>query len=364
MDGDIGGAFAIKPDQMQVVNPVLIIVFIPLFDAFVYPLLARIGLKRPLQKLTVGMILVAVSFAMSAFLELKLESLDPIVPKIGEAQLRVFNGMPYGGDWVLNTKHEVLHEIRVPSMGLVEIKHVPLRHAEAIQYTASETQSRDAILHGVFNLKPAQADSFFITNRQQRVQIVEYLDAPGKPSQDQPMLRVLFTAMSSSVATNRTILLRSHTTGLERKIASDSLALQALGAGQYAVYVDGQLVDDGLSIYTGGVYTYLLSEQSYGKYVSLTVFSKSYIQCFLMCFASFTDIHSAHHRRTKHHSHVVAIAAIFRCHRSGDHVLRNRTGVLVHRGAGYNEISAASVLAIDRYGWEHNCCHCGAFTFL
>lgn len=73
MKGDIGFA-EILPDQMQVVNPILILAFIPLFDSCMYPLLAKCRLlKTPLQKLTVGMLLAAVAFCISAILELQLE---------------------------------------------------------------------------------------------------------------------------------------------------------------------------------------------------------------------------------------------------------------------------------------------------
>ena len=36
MNGDIG-FYTIKPDQMSVINPLLVILFIPLFEAVVYP---------------------------------------------------------------------------------------------------------------------------------------------------------------------------------------------------------------------------------------------------------------------------------------------------------------------------------------
>lgn len=48
MDGEVG-FFTIKPDQMQVINPLFIILFIPLWDLFVYPMLEKVGIKRPLQ---------------------------------------------------------------------------------------------------------------------------------------------------------------------------------------------------------------------------------------------------------------------------------------------------------------------------
>lgn len=51
MDGEVG-FFTIKPDQMQVINPLFIILFIPLWDLFVYPMLEKVGIKRPLQVFT------------------------------------------------------------------------------------------------------------------------------------------------------------------------------------------------------------------------------------------------------------------------------------------------------------------------
>ncbi|GAB0094457.1 hypothetical protein DMENIID0001_097630 [Sergentomyia squamirostris] len=96
MNGAVG-PITIKPDQMQVINPLLILAFIPLFDFVLYPVLAKIGLKRPLQKLTVGGILAAVAFTISGLIELKLESLDPVTPKSGQAQFHLYNSMkcPY-----------------------------------------------------------------------------------------------------------------------------------------------------------------------------------------------------------------------------------------------------------------------------
>lgn len=76
MDGRILG-FTIKPDQMQVVNPVLILAFIPLFELFIYPALKTIGVKRPLQKLVIGGFLAALSFVLSAVVESKVQVRDP-----------------------------------------------------------------------------------------------------------------------------------------------------------------------------------------------------------------------------------------------------------------------------------------------
>ena len=105
MNGEtFGGLFTILPDQMQVANPVLILLFIPLFDYVIYPMLSKfIRLssvlfpnisseftknylkksisfsakcnicKTDLQRIVAGGLLAAVSFIVSGCLELELQ---------------------------------------------------------------------------------------------------------------------------------------------------------------------------------------------------------------------------------------------------------------------------------------------------
>jgi dipeptide/tripeptide permease len=72
LDGDIG-FYTIKPDQMIVLNSFLGVLSIPIFEQFFYPLLAKLGLKTPLQKITLGGIFAAVSFIFAAIVELEVE---------------------------------------------------------------------------------------------------------------------------------------------------------------------------------------------------------------------------------------------------------------------------------------------------
>ena len=75
MDGKIG-SFTILPDQMQVANPLLILMFIPLFNGCLYPLFNKLRIiNTPLKKLTVGGMLAALSFLLSALVEFQVEVL-------------------------------------------------------------------------------------------------------------------------------------------------------------------------------------------------------------------------------------------------------------------------------------------------
>ncbi|XP_063070274.1 solute carrier family 15 member 2 isoform X2 [Engraulis encrasicolus] len=64
------GAFVLKPDQMQMLNALLILVFIPIFDMGVYPLIGLCGIKlTPLRKMGTGMIFAALAFGAATVVE-------------------------------------------------------------------------------------------------------------------------------------------------------------------------------------------------------------------------------------------------------------------------------------------------------
>jgi POT family proton-dependent oligopeptide transporter len=52
------------PSQIQAINPILILLYIPLFTFIVYPLIHKIFPLTPLRKIGIGMFLVAASFAL------------------------------------------------------------------------------------------------------------------------------------------------------------------------------------------------------------------------------------------------------------------------------------------------------------
>lgn len=73
MDGQIGG-FTILPDQLQAVNPLLIVIFIPIFETCIYPACAKIHfIDTPLKKLVVGGFLASVAFIAAGIVELQIE---------------------------------------------------------------------------------------------------------------------------------------------------------------------------------------------------------------------------------------------------------------------------------------------------
>ncbi|MFB3788493.1 MAG: POT family MFS transporter [bacterium] len=60
------------PSQLQAINPILILIFIPLFSYVIYPLISKVFPLTPLRKITIGMFLTAASFLICAWIETRI----------------------------------------------------------------------------------------------------------------------------------------------------------------------------------------------------------------------------------------------------------------------------------------------------
>ncbi|CAN7999204.1 unnamed protein product, partial [Ixodes pacificus] len=91
MDGEFFG-LQVLPDQMQVVNPFLILILVPFFAYVIYPIFARCNLlNKPLQKITIGGLAAAAAFGAAGCLDLVLE--EPAIAP-GFTKLTFVNTVP------------------------------------------------------------------------------------------------------------------------------------------------------------------------------------------------------------------------------------------------------------------------------
>uniref|UniRef100_A0A3B4T8L5 Solute carrier family 15 member 1 n=1 Tax=Seriola dumerili TaxID=41447 RepID=A0A3B4T8L5_SERDU len=68
------GSLVIQPDQMQTVNPILILTLVPIMDSVIYPLINKCGLNfTPLKRMTVGMLLAAIAFVCAALVQIEID---------------------------------------------------------------------------------------------------------------------------------------------------------------------------------------------------------------------------------------------------------------------------------------------------
>lgn len=94
MEGTIFGS-QIVPDQVQVINPALVLLLIPFFDRIFYPFLARFNmLENPLYRMAIGGLIAGLAFISAGMLELILEKNYPQVPGNKEATINFINTLP------------------------------------------------------------------------------------------------------------------------------------------------------------------------------------------------------------------------------------------------------------------------------
>ncbi|XP_058829773.1 peptide transporter family 1 [Topomyia yanbarensis] len=257
MDGDLG-SWTIKPDQMQVLNPLLILVFIPLYEVAFYPLLSLIGIRRPLQKLTLGGILGGVAFFISMIVEIQLEHTYAVMPQGGESQLRIFNGM----NCVYNVQTNIPDHANfvLEAMGSFEEKYVGVQGEKSFTYSMSSNSPGagcNVPLSGQFQLNEREQISYFVNNRGGTVNLLRYLDNTEKSSKGYPVFRVL-----GNTAVDRTFVFKdldpSNSFDRHKNSTYYNDIIESFPS-EYEIMVD----DKPIFKYTmrlGGVYTFILTE--------------------------------------------------------------------------------------------------------
>jgi solute carrier family 15 oligopeptide transporter 1 len=91
MDGNLGPLATIQPDQMQALNCLFVLIFIPIFEEVLYPLFARCNLLiRPLQRMFVGMLILVSAFIVAAIVQQAIQKKADAIPV--RYNTNIFNG--------------------------------------------------------------------------------------------------------------------------------------------------------------------------------------------------------------------------------------------------------------------------------
>ncbi|NWY72543.1 S15A1 protein, partial [Erithacus rubecula] len=76
----------------QIVNPILIVIMVPIVDSVLYPLIKKCKLNfTPLKKMTVGMFLASLAFVAAALVQVQIDKTYPVFPAAGQTQIKLIN---------------------------------------------------------------------------------------------------------------------------------------------------------------------------------------------------------------------------------------------------------------------------------
>ncbi|XP_017472599.1 PREDICTED: peptide transporter family 1-like [Rhagoletis zephyria] len=258
MDGDMG-SWDIKPDQMQMLNPLLILAFIPLYELAFYPLLGLVGIRRPLQKLTLGGIFAGIAFVVSGLVELQLEKTYPVLPSAGNAQLRVYNGELC--DYSITTNLTNFN-FDVESLNMYE--NSTDIGSEGFLYVrfdvTSKSASCDSFPSQTFIFNSSTSHYLFLNSKNTAQPLVWGVDTISKPSRGYPLGRTL-----ANVEPSRQIDWKNKKGTIQHTEPATLRNITELKSGTYQILVDNVEI---VSVYlkVGGIYTILINEDSSGQY--------------------------------------------------------------------------------------------------
>lgn len=313
MDGDMG-SWDLKPDQLQVLNPLLILVFIPLYDVAFYPALRLIGIRRPLQKLTMGGILAGIAFIISGIVELNLEvsvqltlilnctnfyctispfrpsslclSLSlplsltvsslgcllslyqktyPQTPYAQNAQLRVFN--TENCNYTFTTDQDP-RTFEVEAYSVYTNKWLTVSGNMELTYSIqAESADCEQYEGGKQTITEGEAWSLFLNKRNDSGSAYWTTDFVSKPSDSYPLVRNV-----ANTQQQRLIVWRNSKN--EYELQANETKLQRMSSGDYDVFIDNDKKVGTYKVHTGGVYTLLVDELEdgsfYGKLIEIT----------------------------------------------------------------------------------------------
>jgi POT family proton-dependent oligopeptide transporter len=63
-----------KPTQVQTVNPIFILIALPLFSYWIYPVINRVFTLTPLRKIGIGLFITAIAFAIVAWIQVRIDA--------------------------------------------------------------------------------------------------------------------------------------------------------------------------------------------------------------------------------------------------------------------------------------------------
>ncbi|XP_077297968.1 peptide transporter family 1-like [Arctopsyche grandis] len=268
MDGNFG-LFTAKPDQMQVMSPVLVILFVALFKKGLYPCLEKCGIEfNSLHKLIVGSLLAGVAFICSGCLEMNLEKTYPILPSTEFGQLRIFNGydcdLEYSNRWTNESFKIAPLDFYVNKFISVEGNR-SLMYDKIISCQNSTTNSIEQI-----TIEEKKAISYFHSDFDEG-KPTRYEDNIAKSRSGYPHIRILANVDKSDLNISLYNIRRQQ---LEVVTNATVTKLFEVFSGGYDLYVNSQHVPLEIDLNIGGVYTLMILKENYTFNANLIAVTK------------------------------------------------------------------------------------------
>ncbi|XP_025093104.1 solute carrier family 15 member 2-like isoform X2 [Pomacea canaliculata] len=275
LDGRMGALGRLKPDQLQALNPLLIILLIPVFEKMVYPLLESCRIPNSqLQRMAAGMTFVTISFCLAGLVQIKIDDLKD-TPLSGNA-----------GYTILNAADCPIHIDGTPSPFFSGTIH-PLQ-ASPYQLTSAGQKEvslscEDQTQSFSVNMEPNKSWRLILTGTNNSLSLRKFEDRRQKSSDGQALVSVadfshlshtwydvhiVPTSNSKARYVNFNISMNNATEFQELEPGDYDVALPAK---DHEGHITWKKSGQPFTLGSGGVYTVVLLDTVYGESANVSV---------------------------------------------------------------------------------------------
>lgn len=161
------------PSQIQALNPILILTFIPLFSYVIYPLIDRVFPLTPLRKISIGLFLTAASFALVSLAQARIDAghtpsiswqlMAYVLLTAGEVMVSIVC-LEFSYTQAPRSMKSVIMAIFLVSVSLGNLFTSVINHFIQVEKPLAKIESvSNEVTHGGFDRQSGTKDDFRIT---------------------------------------------------------------------------------------------------------------------------------------------------------------------------------------------------------
>uniref|UniRef100_A0A2H8U2U1 Peptide transporter family 1 n=1 Tax=Melanaphis sacchari TaxID=742174 RepID=A0A2H8U2U1_9HEMI len=231
--------WSIKPDQIHFINPLFVMIFIPLFNSVVYPFLYKIGINTPLKKITLGGLFTISSFVCAAIIQYIIIGQTLILPS-NEAQLKIYNNfecdITISGSLIGNFKIEPLDVLHI-NYSLEEFNKTDNISIEVNPTCQLET---DTLKQRIFIVRKRVTSYFLTTKINDGIELI-YLNELKKLKSGNSNLRISYDHnLSGKIMTLRST--NNKLSVINFKLPFNKNTNHEIPVGTYDIYLDDEQI--------------------------------------------------------------------------------------------------------------------------
>lgn len=251
------GSYRIIPDHYQLLNPLMVIIFLPLVTNVIDPRTKRFKTERQIRRVVIGGVLVSIGFIMAGVLESRIRHTTPSLPDKDKSNLRILNSL--NCTMVLRASDVITAPLIINPMSSLSLKNIQVETGRTIALSgkgACGNFNNEAVA-----LNAGKATGVRILRGQEKVTTMSYDEIIEKTESAHPTILIFADEAKTSIT-----LKDSKGVSIRMKSRSNGFLYTEIVPETYSLIIDSKTIVENIELHLGGAYVILLASGSFNIY--------------------------------------------------------------------------------------------------